>query len=276
MTSSTRTPSRLSMTLLCWLPIKDQGLLAREERPYKAVQSLQWTRSQKVQLSNYQAGDVMTFHRDGEGFAKHEMATVVGKDETELILERRDGARMRFNPGKRGHFDVGLSRDLSVSPGEKLMVRANLASSQLKNGDLVTVEEVKDDGTLVLRDGRTIPNHFRQFTHGYASTSHAAQGKTVDHGILLMGEKGVRAADLKQAYVSNSRFRDSQTIFTVDKQAAFDSMATDAERSLAVEAANEALMQNVTRRWKNTEKGAEKPALDWSPHSILPGHKETL
>ena len=218
--------------------LKDQGLLGREERPYQAVQSLQWTRSQKVQLSNYQAGDVLTFHRDGEGFAKHEMATVVGKDETGLILERRDGAKMRFNPGKRGHFDVGLSRDLSVSPGEKLLVRANLASSQLKNGDLVTVEEVKGDGMLVLRDGRTIPNHFRQFTHGYASTSHAAQGKTVEHGILILGEKGIKAGDLKQAYVSNSRFRSTQTIFTVDKQAAFNSMVADSERPLATEAIN--------------------------------------
>src|ERR1700761_2567407 len=56
----------------------------------------------------------------------------------------------------------------------------------------------------------------------YATTSHAAQGKTVDHGILILGEKGFRAANLKQAYVSNSRFRKSQTIFTNDKETAYD------------------------------------------------------
>jgi len=123
---------------------------------------------------------------------------------------------------------------------------------------LLPTPPLKDDGTLALRDGRTIPNHFRQFTHGYASTSHAAQGKTVDHGILLLGEKGVRAADLKQAYVSNSRFRDSQTIFTVNKQAAFDSMAADSERPLALETINK-----VPVRKSETKTIVEVERYDW-------------
>ena len=259
--------------------LKREGVLGKEERTYKAVQSLQWTRSEKMQVSNYQVGDVLTFHRDGGGFSKHEMGTVTAKDEKGLTLERSDGSRSFFDPKERGHFDVGLSRSLPVAPGEKLLVRSNFAPDRLKNGDLVTVEKVKGDGSLALRDGRTIPAHFRQFTHGYATTSHAAQGKTVDHGILVLGEKGCQAANLKQAYVSNSRFRQSQTIFTTGKQAAFDSMASEVERPLALETIKNGLpdkplqSETVPKPIQTDEKIGQQinpPPLDWTPIAAKP------
>jgi len=188
-----------------------------------------------MQLSNYQVGDVLTFHRDSGGLAKHEMVAVVAKDERGLTLERQDGSQSFFNPQEHKGFDVGLPRTLAVAPGEMLLVRANFAPSHLKNGDIVTVKEANEDGLLVLKDGRTIPPHFRQFTHGYASTSHSAQSKTVDHGILVLGDKSYHAANLQQAYVSNSRFRETQTIFTTDKERAFDTMAKYEARPLAME-----------------------------------------
>jgi ATP-dependent exoDNAse (exonuclease V) alpha subunit len=215
-----------------------------------------------MQVSNYQVGDVLTFQREGGGFSKHEMGTVVAKTEKELTLERGDGSRAFFDPRERGHFDVGLSRNLPVAAGEKLLVRSNFAPGRLKNGDLVTVDEVAGDGSLVLRDGRSIPNHFRQFIHGYATTSHAAQGKTVDHGILFLGEKGYRAANLKQAYVSNSRFRQSQTIFTIDKETAFRSMGKDVERSLAIEGVKPDQF-NAEQSENSTKIRTAK--LDWTP-----------
>jgi hypothetical protein len=74
-----------------------------------------------------------------------------------------------------------------------------LTSANAFNGELVEVVGRKNDGGLLLKDGRELPPHFNQFTYGYANTSHSAQGKTVDHGILVMGEHppmriwGVRA-----------------------------------------------------------------------------------
>ena len=40
---------------------------------------------------------------------------------------------------------------------------------------------------------------------------------------------------MKQAYVSNSRFRDSQMIYTSDRAAARDAMMRPADRKLALE-----------------------------------------
>jgi conjugative relaxase-like TrwC/TraI family protein len=262
--------------------LKEKGLLGHNEKTYKAVQSMQWTPAAKMQLSNYQVGDVLTFHRDNAGFQKHEMASVVAKDARGLTLERSNGSRSFFDPQEYKGFDVGLRRHLAVAPGEKLLVRANFAPGHLKNGDIVTVREVKEDGSLALQDGRTIPVHFRQLTHGYASTSHSAQSKTVDHGILVLGEKSYHAANLQQAYVSNSRFRQTQTIFTTYKERAFSTMARFEERPLAVEAIKPTTSEPPQKREKGRvpvqqpervvppveQKIAE--SLDWNP--VIPKH----
>jgi ATP-dependent exoDNAse (exonuclease V) alpha subunit len=88
---------------------------------------------------------------------------------------------------------------------------------------------------MILKDGRSVPEWFREFSHGYAATSHASQGKTVDRGILLMADAGITGGNLKQAYVSNSRFRESQMIYTSDREAARDAMMRPADRKLALE-----------------------------------------
>jgi conjugative relaxase-like TrwC/TraI family protein len=257
--------------------LKDKGLLGQNEKTYKAVQSMQWTSAGKMQLSNYQVGDVLTFHRDSGGFQKHEMASVVAKDECGLTLERRDGFRSFFDPQKHKGFDVGLPRTLAIAPGERLLVRANFAPGHLKNGDIVSVKELKNDGSLTLQDGRIIPAHFRQFTHGYATTSHSAQGKTVDHGILVLGEKGYRAADLKQAYVSNSRFSHAQIIFATDKERAFDSMAKFEERPLAMEVVKPPIIETPKSQEKMPQEIDQSikqkfvESLDWNPASSKMG-----
>ena len=257
--------------------LKDKGLLGRDEKTYKAVQSMQWTAAAKMQLSNYQVGDVLIFHRNSGDLQKNEMVSVVAKNERGLTLERQYGSQSFFDPQQHKGFDVGLPRLLAVAPGEKLLVRANFARGHLKNGDIVTVKEVKEDGSLALKDGRTIPPHFRQFTHGYASTSHSAQSKTVDHGILVLGDNSYQAANLQQAYVSNSRFRETQTIFTTDKERAFNTMARFEERPLALEASQRETITTGQDREKRKvpiqepgqidQSSRQMPTepLDWSP-----------
>lgn len=106
---------------------------------------------------------------------------------------------------------------------------------------------------MLLKDGRHIAPEFRQYSHGYATTSHSAQGRTVERGLVFMADEGLVAADLKQAYVSNSRFRESQMIYTTDRVAALDAMRRPGDRKLAMEAvensvdisAHEAVWQSI-------------------------------
>ncbi|MDP3069657.1 MAG: MobF family relaxase [Opitutaceae bacterium] len=209
------------------------GRLQSAERSVPVVFSLNWTREYHRRVENYQPKDLLSFHRATAGYAKGDQATVVRRKEGLLIVRAGDGTERMLDPKRTSGFDVGLGQEIRVAIGDRLLIRANCKPARLKNGDVVEVRGFGENGALQLTDGRTVPAAFREFSHGYATTSHRAQGKTVARGILLLAEAGIQAANLKQAYVSNSRFQESQTIYTTDKRAARDAMMRPADRRLA-------------------------------------------
>ena len=210
--------------------------------------SFGWTEAQRKRVENYKPGDVLQFHRETVVFAKDEAVKMVEVRGERLVVERENGERYAFNPKRIHSFDVGEARKISVASGDRLLIRGNLKANKIKNGDIAEIDGFDAGGSILLKDGRSLPASFRQYTHGYATTSHAAQGKTVDRGILILGEQGIRAANLRQAYVSNSRFRDTQTIYTTNRKAAKDAMANGLDRKLAHE-----LHEKLVRQWRVIE-----------------------
>ena len=215
--------------------LKREGLLGKEERSFEPVYPLKWTNEERRRVDNYQLGDRLSFHRDSDVFRKHETVAVVARDSNGLIVQTADNKNLRLDPQRVKHFEVGVARPAPIAVGEILQIRANVPEAKLINGERVRVANFAPDGGLTLEDGRKMPAWFRQFSHGYATTSHAAQGKTVDRGILIMADAGIAAANEKQAYVSNSRFREDQVIYTTDLQAAREMMSRSGERKLVVE-----------------------------------------
>jgi conjugative relaxase-like TrwC/TraI family protein len=229
--------------------LKEANQLSQNDKHVETVRSYNWTEVERRSLRNYGSGDAITFHKPTNDFARHETVIVIERQKDRLLVERASGERAIFSPSARALFDVGYAEKIGVAAGEKLLIRANLPESRLINGEIVQVKEHYPDGSLALNDGRTIPATFKQFAYGYANTSHAAQGKTVDRGILIMGEKAIQAGDLRQGYVSNSRFQHSQAIYTTNLPAAKEAMATEKDRSLAHD-----LVGRRKEMWKETSK----------------------
>lgn len=199
------------------------------------VESLKCTWAERRRIQTYQPGDMLSFHGAAGLFPKHALLTVIGREEHLLVVQDAEGREHRMDPRHVSGFDLGTARTIPVAVGDRLLLRDNLKQEGLRNGDIVEVAGFLPDGGMALKDGRILPAWFREFAHGYAATSHASQGKTVDHGILFMAGDGIGAGNLKQAYVSNSRFRESQTIYTTDKQAAREAMMLPSDRKLALE-----------------------------------------
>jgi len=88
---------------------------------------------------------------------------------------------------------------------------------------------------VVLADGRVIPQNYRTFTHGYAVTSHAAQGKTVDEVLVVASSRSLAAVHQQQFYVSISRGRECCQIFTDDSERLRSHITHSSERLAAVE-----------------------------------------
>ena len=104
------------------------------------------------------------------------------------------------------------------------------------NGERVKVKQVFA-GRITLEGGRVLPKDYRTFTHGYAVTSHSAQGKTVDQVILVASSKSFAAVSEEGFYVGISRARERARIFTDDAELLGQRICDPHTRKAAIELA---------------------------------------
>lgn len=217
--------------------LKASGRLAGEEKEFQVFDSLSWTKAQKRDARQYRPGMALQFHRRQGGFENGESATVVGIGDDSLTVKGTDGIERPFHlRAGAACFDVGERRKLRVAAGDKLLLQANAARKQFVNGELVEVKAIQGDA-LVLADGRMLPANYRTFTHGYAVTSHAAQGKTADEVLVVVAARSLPAVSQEQFYVSISRGRERCRVFTDDAELLRSHVTRSSARLAAVEVA---------------------------------------
>jgi hypothetical protein len=219
--------------------LKTSGRLAGEEKEFQVFDSLSWTEAQKRDARQYRPGMAIHFHRTAHGFDKDETVEVVAVENNSLQVQCPDGSEVLFQLGASpACFDVGEKRKLKVAAGDKLMLQANWQKKFI-NGELVEVRAIQGD-SVVLADGRVIPENYRTFTHGYAVTSHAAQGKTVDEVLVVASSRSLPAINQQQFYVSISRGREACRVFTDDAEMLRSHVTRSSARLAAVEVVSSA------------------------------------
>jgi len=215
--------------------MKISGRLAGEEKEFEVFDSLSWTEAQKNDVRQYRPGMAIRFHHRNSGFAKDETVAVLAVENDSIKVQRDDGSENLFPLGAGcACFDVGQKRKLKIAAGDKLLLQANTVGKRFINGELVEVRAIQGD-SVVLADGRVIPQNYRTFTHGYAVTSHAAQGKTVDEVLVVASSRSLAAVHQQQFYVSISRGRERCQIFTDDSERLRSHVTHSSERLAAVE-----------------------------------------
>jgi conjugative relaxase-like TrwC/TraI family protein len=215
--------------------LKTSGRLAGKEKEFQVFDSLSWTEAQKRDARQYRPGMAIHFHRTTHGFDKNETVSVVAVENDSLKVQRTDGSENVFPLGAGIACDVGERRKLRIAAGDKLLLQANTAGKRFINGELVEVRAIQGD-SVVLADGRVIPADYRTFTHGYAVTSHAAQGKTVDEVLVVASSRSLPAINQEQFYVSISRGRERCQVFTDDAEMLRSHVTHSSARLAAVEA----------------------------------------
>jgi hypothetical protein len=125
-------------------------------------------------------------------------------------------------------FVMTAKRDVELSKGDRLQMKFNgksIEGTPISNGELVTVLRVFKDGCIAVRDdagkSKTLSPSQRLFVPGYAVTSYASQGKTVDVVLAAYtGDENIPiTANRNQWYVTISRARRKALVFTEDKAA---------------------------------------------------------
>ena len=221
--------------------LKATGRLASEEKELQVFDSLSWTSAQKRDVRQYRPGLLIRFHQATQGFGKSESVQVVAVEKDSLTVHRSDGAEGVLQLGQgfalSALCDVGEKKTLNVAAGDKLLLQANVVAGRKRfiNGELVEVKRLAGE-SIVLTDGRTLPASYRTFTHGYAVTSHAAQGKTADEVLVVASSRSLPAVHQEQFYVSISRGRERCQIFTDDAELLRSHVTHSSARLAAVEA----------------------------------------
>jgi hypothetical protein len=185
-------------------------------------------------------------NRNAGGFQKGQTCRLVTITDRGLVLESADKVRtvpFRF----MDRLTVCQPKPVVLAAGDRLQLKANATTThgrRLTNGELVTVEKVLADGRIRLRDGRTLSKDYRQFVHGFAISSYASQGKTVDH--VLFSDSAIKAAtNQQQWYVTISRGRKGVTIFTSDKAQLAENIQRSGDRPLALDLSKQRYFQSL-------------------------------
>jgi hypothetical protein len=188
------------------------------------LQAIDATLAVRRDPSFYQSGQYAFFVQRYNRFAKGEACEILGATERGLVL-RKNGRRSTMSFRYADRFVVAREVPLEIAPGDRLQLKFNGRSTEgvaLNNGELVTVKSFRRGGGLLVEDttGRikTLKPDQRLLNRGYAVTSYASQGKTVD--TVLFADAASRAASNDQQwYVTISRGRKRVIVFTPDKEA---------------------------------------------------------
>jgi len=216
--------------------LKARGLINGAELEIRGSASLSWTEVERCHWSGYRPGLVLNFHRDGAGMKTGDSATVKQVLDDGLVAERPDGTLATIRRKQRGTFDVAEARTLEVAAGDELLFRANCKEIGVSNGERLRVESVDPDrGTVTLAGGKVLPKDFTQVSHGHAVTSHKSQGASVQESLLVVGANSLGATNLRQFYVSNTRFKEGHRLFVHDLAQLKAAVAVRGERPLARE-----------------------------------------
>jgi conjugative relaxase-like TrwC/TraI family protein len=217
--------------------LKKEKRIGEDETAITAFLPVDLTDAQKRDARSYAPDSVLVFNRDVRSFKAGESAQMKSIADEHLLVESETRvAKIPF--GQLGKVTVCARKETPLSPGDRLQLKANgrsVENKKLANGELVTVAAVRPDGRIVLEDGRTLDRNFRQFVRGYAVTSYASQGKSVDY--VLFSDSAVKAAtNNQQWYVTISRGKKGIHIFTGDKKALRENITRSGDRLLALDA----------------------------------------
>ncbi len=189
-------------------------------------------------------GHVLEFHRAVKGVARHESLEVIGVENGNVVARNARGEERQFTGKQAKCFEVYERRTIEVAPNDKLLLMANRREPGFRatNGELVTVSRIDEQGRIHLQDGRTLPENYKQFTHGYAVTAHRSQGKSVD--AVVISADGMRK---ELFYVAASRGRESITVVTSDRDLLRESVARSVARQSASELSRKAQEPSLER-----------------------------
>jgi conjugative relaxase-like TrwC/TraI family protein len=238
--------SRRELNIAVREELKAKGTLNPEDHEFRVlVQRQEMTGAERRWASGYEIGDVVRYARGSKamGVEAGVYGTVVGVNAAAnlLSIEQTPGNVVTYDPRRLTGVNVyrEVAHDFSI--GDRIQFTAPDKALGAANRDLAVIESISYDGHIAARldDNRRIgfnATEHRHFDHGYAVTSHSAQGLTAER-VLINADTGVHPDLLSSrfGYVAVSRASHESTIFTNDVSRLHQRLGTEVSKTAAVE-----------------------------------------
>lgn len=161
----------------------------------------------------------------------------INPSENLISVEMQSGEPAAYDPRRLTGVSVyrRVVRDFSV--GDRIQFTAPDKELGVANRDLAVIQSITPDGRIAARleGGRQIefrPAEHHHFDHGYAVTSHSAQGLTFER-VLIHADTDVHPEllDSRFGYVAVSCASNEATIFTDDVTRLARHLGTEVNKS---------------------------------------------
>lgn len=232
--------------------LKVEGVLKGQEYQLSILESKGLTQAQSSHIDNYQQGDNILFNKAykslGINKGDYLLVSEIKGDSGVVVLEKNNGKRIGWQPDKiagnrSGAIEVFEKKSIVIQEGEQLRWTKNSSSnSNIINSGTCKINSINDKQlTATLESGEVLKlnlkdNILKHIDYAYASTIHAAQGKTFDKVIGVIEAEHPHLTTQKAFYVTLSRARYSAILITDNKdQLAKTLIAKAGERVAATE-----------------------------------------
>jgi len=170
-----------------------------------------------------------------------QMLEATNPAENLLTAEKSSSEQIIYNPQRLKGISAYRELELGFATGDRIQFTASDKQLGVANRELAAIEKNHSNGEVSVRTdkGRELtfdPREHRHFDHGYAVTSHSAQGLTAER-VLINVDSGVHPELLNSrfAYVSVSRASGAARLFTDDIGALSRMLSMEAGKSSALE-----------------------------------------
>lgn len=175
---------------------------------------------------------------DAGSYAK---VVAVNADQNLLTVEIAKGKQLTYDPKRIVGVTVYQQAERKFSARDRVQFTAPQKQLGIANREMGTIEKVDHSGNISLKldDGRTFefsPTTQPHFDHGYAVTSHSAQGLTADR-VLINADTGSHPDLLNSrfAYVGISRARFDAEIYTNSTADLCEKLANETSKTSALD-----------------------------------------
>jgi conjugative relaxase-like TrwC/TraI family protein len=220
--------------------LQQQGILSEKQVRFERLKSRNWTEAERSDAARYHVGDVVQFQQNARGIKRGERLSVAEVHDGSVWLQRgKSRERLLLSLQSAKAFQVYGVEQLELGSGDRIRITANGKSvkgkHRLNNGAIFEVASVSKRGDVKLTNGWIVDRNFGHWAYGYATTSHASQGKTVSEVFIAQSSASLPASSAQQFYVSASRAKDKITIYTDDKAALKTAIQESTQRLSATE-----------------------------------------